>query len=170
MDFQDLVQARYSCRAYRGDPVAEDQLARVLEAARLAPTADNRQPFRLVVVHTRGREQELRRVYDKDWFVQAPLVVAACGVPSESWVRKQDGKNYNDVDVAIVMDHLILAAADLGLGTCWIDAFDPAAARAALQLPQDVVPVALTPLGYPADAPKPKTRKAADKLVRYEKY
>ena len=133
------------------DPVAEDQLAQVLEAARLSPTADNRQPFRLVVIHTAGREQELRRVYDKDWFVQAPLVIAACGVPAENWVRKQDGKNYNDVDVAIVMDHLILAAADLGLGTCWIAAFDPAAARELLELPEGVEPVAFTPLGHPAD-------------------
>ena len=170
MDFQELIRARYSCRAYRSDPVAEDQLAQVLEAARLAPTADNRQPFRLVVIRTAGREQELQRVYGKDWFVQAPLVIAACGVPAENWVRKQDGKNYNDVDVAIVMDHLILAAADLGLGTCWIAAFDPVAARELLELPEGVEPVAFTPLGHPADAPRQKTRKKSDELVRYERY
>jgi nitroreductase len=170
MDFQELIRARYSCRAYRSDPVAEDQLAQVLEAARLAPTADNRQPFRLVVIRTAGREQELQRLYGKDWFVQAPLVIAACGVPAENWVRKQDGKNYNDVDVAIVMDHLILAAADLGLGTCWIAAFDPAAARELLELPEGVEPVAFTPLGHPADAPRQKTRKKSDELVRYERY
>jgi nitroreductase len=170
MDFQELIRARYSCRAYRSDPVAEDQLAQVLEAARLAPTADNRQPFRLVVIRTAGREQELQRVYGKNWFVQAPLVIAACGVPAENWVRKQDGKNYNDVDVAIVMDHLILAAADLGLGTCWIAAFDPAAARELLKLPEGVEPVAFTPLGHPADAPRQKTRKKSDELVRYERY
>ena len=170
MDFQELIRVRYSCRAYRSDPVAEDQLMQVLEAARLAPTADNRQPFRLVVIRTAGREQELQRVYGKDWFVQAPLVIAACGVPAENWVRKQDGKNYNDVDVAIVMDHLILAAADLGLGTCWIAAFDPAAARELLELPEGVEPVAFTPLGRPADAPRQKTRKKSDELVRYERY
>ena len=170
MDFQELIRARYSCRAYRSDPIAEDQLAQVLEAGRLAPTADNRQPFRLVVIRTAGREQELQRVYGKDWFVQAPLVIAACGVPAENWVRKQDGKNYNDVDVAIVMDHLILAAADLGLGTCWIAAFDPAAARELLELPEGVEPVAFTPLGHPADAPRQKTRKKSDELVRYERY
>ena len=170
MDFQELIRTRYSCRAYRSDPVAEDQLAQVLEAARLAPTADNRQPFRLVVIRTAGREQELQRVYGKDWFVQAPLVIAACGVPAVNWVRKQGGKNYNDVDVAIVMDHVILAAADLGLGTCWIAAFDPAAARELLELPEGVEPVAFTPLGHPADAPRQKTRKKSDELVRYEKY
>jgi nitroreductase len=170
MDFQELIRARYSCRAYRSDPVAEDQLAQVLEAARLAPTADNRQPFRLVVIRTAGREQELQRVYGKDWFVQAPLVIAACGVPAENWVRKQDGKNYNDVDMAIVMDHLILAAADLGLATCWIAAFDPAAAREVLELPEGIEPVAFTPLGHAADAPRQKTRKKSDELVRYERY
>ena len=170
MDFQELIRARYSCRAYRSAPVAEDQLAQVLEAARRAPTADNRQLFRLVVIRTAGREQELQRVYGKNWFVQAPLVIAACGVPAENWVRKQDGKNYNDVDVAIVMDHLILAAADLGLGTCWIAAFDPAAARELLELPEGVEPVAFTSLGHPADAPKQKTRKRSDELVRYERY
>ncbi len=170
MDFQELIRARYSFRAYRSDPVAEEQLAQVIEAARLAPTANNRQAFRLVVVRTAGREKELQRVYGKDWFVQAPLVIAACGVPAENWVRKQDGKNYNDVDVSIVMDHLILAAADLGLGTCWIAAFDPAAARDLLGLTEGVEPVAFTPLGHPADAPGQKTRKKLDELVRYERF
>jgi nitroreductase len=80
---------------------------------------------------------------------------------------RSDGKNYNDVDVAIVMDHLILAAADLGLGTCWIAAFDPDAAREVLSLPEGVEPIAFTPLGYPADTARPKKRKPLEKLVRY---
>jgi nitroreductase len=165
VNFDQLIQIRYSCRAYKPDPVPDDLLRRVLEAARLAPTAANRQAFRVVVVPVRGREESLRRVNAKDWFVQAPLVIAACGVPAQNWVRKQDGKNYNDVDVSIVMDHLILAAADLGLGTCWIAAFDPAAAREVLSLQAGVEPIAFTPLGYPADAPTPKTRKTLSELV-----
>jgi nitroreductase len=124
MDFERLVQARYSCRAYKPDPVGEGILHRVLEAARLAPTAANRQAFELILIPTKGREAELRRIYDKKWFVQAPWIVCACGIPAKNWIR-MDGKNYNDVDVAIAMDHLILAAADLGLGTCWVAAFDP---------------------------------------------
>ncbi len=170
MDFLDLARSRYSSRAYRPDPVPEDKLAQVLEAARLAPTADNRQPFQLVVLRTEGRREELKQIYRKDWFVQAPLVIGACGVPGLNWVRKQDGKNYNDVDVAIVMDHLILAAADLGLGTCWVAAFDPAAARRILQLPPEVEPVAFTPLGYPADEAGAKKRKTLPELVRYERW
>ncbi len=165
MEFERLIRARYSVRAYRHDPVAEDKLARVLEAARLAPTAANRQPFRILVIPTVGREVELERVYPRPWFVQAPLVLAACGVPSESWVRR-DGKLYADVDVTIAMDHLILAAANEGLGTCWIAAFDPVAAREVLHLDASLEPLIFTPLGYPADSPRPKQRKALGELIR----
>ena len=169
MEFRELIRNRYSVRAYKPDPIEEEKLQRVLEAMRLAPTAVNRQPFQFVVVHTEGRKQELRRIYDRAWFVQAPLVICACGVPAQNWVRR-DGKNYNDVDVAIAMDHLVLAATDLGLGTCWIAAFDPAAAREVLGLPDGVEPIAFTPLGYPADQPGPKERKALSELVRYERW
>ncbi len=167
MDFNELVRTRFSVRAYKADPVEEDKLAQVLEAARLAPTAANIQPFQIVVIHTAGRQAELRRIYGRPWFVQAPLLIAAAGLPGQAWVRR-DGKNYCDVDVAIAMDHLILAAADLGLGTCWVAAFDPRAAREVLCLPPEVEPVAFTPLGYPADPPRPKERKALSALVHYE--
>jgi len=167
MDFFELVQKRYSVRAYKPDPVEEDKLGQVLEAARLAPTAANHQPFQIIVIHTAGREAELRRIYGKSWFAQAPLLIAICALPAQGWVRR-DGKNYADVDVTIAMDHLILAAANLGLGTCWVAAFDPAAAREVLHLPADVEPIAFTPLGYPADQPRPKERKPLSELVRYE--
>jgi nitroreductase len=167
MDFAQLVQKRYSVRAYRSDPVEAAKLDQILEAVRMAPTAANRQAFQIMVIHTAGRESELQRIYGRDWFVQAPLVICACGIPDQNWVRR-DGKNYNDVDVAIVMDHLTLAAADLGLGTCWIGAFDPTAAREVLGLPEGVEPVAFTPLGYPADSLRPKVRKELSELVRYE--
>jgi len=167
MEFSELIKTRYSVRAYKPDPVGDGVLNQVLEAARLAPTAANRQPFQLIVIPTAGREADLRRIYNRDWFVQAPLVICACGIPAQGWVRG-DGQNYADVDVAIAMDHLILAAASLGLGTCWIAAFDPTAAREVLGLPDGVEPVAFTPLGYPADRPGLKKRKALSELVRYE--
>jgi nitroreductase len=167
MDFSELSRQRYSVRAYRSDPVEEAKLEQVLEAARLAPTAANRQAFQIVVIHTAGHEADLKKIYDRDWFVQAPVVLCACGVPEENWARR-DGKNYNDLDVGIMMDHLILAATDLGLGTCWIGAFDPAAAREVLGLPAGVEPIVFTPLGYPADDPRPKRRKPISELVRYE--
>ena len=169
MEFSDLIKKRYSVRAYKPDPVEHEVLNQVLEAARLAPTAANRQPFQLIVIHTAGREAELKRIYPRDWFVQAPLVICACGIPAQGWTRR-DGKNYTDVDMAIVMDHLILAAADVGLGACWIAAFDPTAAREVLGLPDGVEPIVFTPLGYPADQPKPKKRQALSELVRYERW
>jgi nitroreductase len=166
MEFFDVIRKRYSVRAYKSTPVEEEKLQKVLEGARLAPTAANKQPFQFIVIQAKKREAELRRIYSREWFTQAPLVICACAMPSEAWTRR-DGKNYADVDTAIAMDHLILTAADLGLGTCWIAAFDPAAAREVLRLPDDVEPVAFTPLGYPADDWRPKKRKALSELVRY---
>ena len=170
MDFSELIQGRYSVRAYKPDPVEADKLAQVLEAARLAPTAANRQPFQVIVIHTAGRKAELGRIYGKEWFTQAPLVLCVCAVLEQGWVRWDDGKRHTDVDAAIVMDHIVLAAANLGLGTCWIAAFNPAAAREVLGLPEGVEPVVFTPLGYPADQPKAKKRKPLSELVRYERW
>jgi nitroreductase len=167
MEFSELITQRASIRGYKSDPIEQEKLQAVLEAARLAPTAANQQPFRLIVIHTQGREEELLRIYNRAWFVQAPLVICAVGVPKEGWVR-YDAENYTTVDVAIVMDHLILAAANLGLGTCWIGAFNPEAAREVLGLPEGIVPIAFTPLGYPNATPRPKERKPLADLVRYE--
>jgi nitroreductase len=175
MTFLDLARRRHSVRAYRPDPVPDDLLAGVLEAARIAPTAANRQPFRVIVVHTAGREAELRRIYDSDWFVAAPIVLCVCAVPGEAWTRSMyDGRSHADVDAAIVMDHMILAAADAGLGTCWIAAFDPAAAREVLGVPEEGEPMLFTPLGYPAPgetaSPRHGQRRSLEELVRHERW
>jgi nitroreductase len=169
VEYAELIRKRYSVRAYKDDPVEEEKLQQVLEAARLAPTAANRQPFRIVVLHTEGRQEELLRIYPREWFARAPLVLCVCALPEQGWVR-MDGKRYTDVDAAIVMDHLILAATDLGLGTCWIAAFNPEAARQVLHLPAGVEPIVFTPLGYAADPARPKERKPLGDLVRYEEW
>jgi len=165
MDFFEVIRSRYSVRAYKTDPVPEPLLEQVLAAAILAPTASNRQPLRLFVLPTAGREDALRRVYDREWFRKAPLVIGVATVLKEAWVRS-DGKCYADVDATIAMDHLILAAAALGLGTCWVGAFEPRAARELLQLPEGWEPLAFTPLGYPADTPGKKRRRDVAELVR----
>ncbi len=170
MEFSHLITERYSVRAYKPDPVEEEKLARVLQAAQLAPTAANRQPFQIIVIHTEGRQEELGRIYRRDWFVQAPLILCAVGVPSQGWVRSDDHRRYLDVDVAIVMDHLILEATNQGLGTCWIAAFNASAAREILGTPDHVEPLIFTPLGYPADEPGEKERKPLEELVRYERW
>lgn len=168
MDFLELARLRYSVRAYKPDPVEYEKLLLVLEAARLAPTAANIQPFQIIVIHTAGREAEIRRIYGREWFTQAPLILCICTVPAHGWVRGVDHKNYTDVDAAIVQDHITLAAASVGLGTCTIAAFNPAEARSILHLPADVEPVLFTPLGYSADTPRLKARKDLASLVRYE--
>ena len=119
-------------------------------------------------MHTLGREKEIGRIYHRPWFIQAPLVIAICAISSQAWVRESDRFNARWIDAAIVADHLILAATNLGLGTCWVAAFNVEAARKVLQLPEEAEPVIFTPLGYPADTPGPKIRKALGELVRYE--
>ncbi len=168
MEYTELIAARYSVRAYRPDPVEETKLETILEAARLAPTAANRQPFQLVVMHTAGREEEIGKIYRRSWFIQAPIVIAVCTISSLAWVRESDRFNARLIDAAIVADHLILAAANQGLGTCWVAAFNVEAARSVLKLPEEAEPIIFTPIGYPADQPGLKTRKALSELVRYE--
>jgi nitroreductase len=169
VDYFETIAARYSVRAYKPDPVPDELLDKVLQAARRAPTAANRQPFRLVVVRTKGKEEELARVYGRRWFTQAPLVIAVVAVRGEAW-RRMDDKPYDEVDATIAMDHLILAATALGLGTCWIAAFDPVAAREVLGLPDDVEPVAFTPLGWPDKAPVTTDRRPLDELVKHDRW
>lgn len=164
MEFFEVMKERYSVRSYRPDPVEPGKLYQVLEASRLAPTACNRQVFKVFVIATEGRQGELKKIYPKDWFSEAPYVLCVCSTPGENWVRK-DGKNYSDVDAAIVMDHIILAATALGLGTCWIGAFDAQAAREVLGLDQALEPVVFTPLGYPKGEAPNKVRKSLDDLI-----
>jgi len=167
MNFLDLVRNRYSVRAYKPIEVEQEKIDQILEVMSLAPTAANQQPFRIILIHTAGKETELRRIYNNDWFVQAPIIICACGLDQESWFR-DDGRPTTEIDVAIVMDHITLAAASLGLGTCWIGAFNPAEARRILRIPEFASPVLFTPLGYPADQPKVKERKPISDLVKYE--
>jgi nitroreductase len=167
VDFVELARSRYSVRDYKARAVEDEKLEKVLEAVRLAPTAANRQPFKFIVIHTEGREEELRRIYNRDWFVAAPIVICGCGVLAEAYVGRE-GRNAAVVDVTIAMDHLILAATSLGLGTCWIGAFDPQATREVLDLPDGVEPLIFATLGYAADTPKPKERKALVDIVRHE--
>ena len=170
MEYSKLIATRYSVRAYRSDPVEDEKLNAVLEAARLAPTAANRQPVQLVVMHTDGREEEIGKIYRKPWFVQAPIVIGVCAISSLAWVRESDRFNARMIDAAIVADHLILEAANQGLGTCWVAAFNVEAARSVMGLPDEAEPVVFTPLGYPADQPGPKVRKPLGELVRYERW
>jgi nitroreductase len=170
MDFSELVQNRYSCRHYSPDQVEDDKIQMVLEAARLAPTAANRQPFHIILIKTKNHKSEdLLRIYPKEWFFQPPYILCICSQPDLAWYRKKyDEQNYAAVDAAIVVDHITLQAADIGLGTCWIGDFDPQAAREYLKLPDYIEVIAFTPLGYPLDELKPKNRKDLEDIIHHE--
>ena len=167
MEFFNVIEQRHSVRSYRPDPVEPEKLQQVLEAAQLAPTACNLQEFKMIVIKTSGYQGELKKIYSREWFTEAPYVLCVCSIPSKTWVRK-DRKNYSDVDAAIVMEHIILAATALGLGTCWIGAFDAQAAREVLELDGSWEPVALTPLGYARENPVKRERKSLEDLVVYK--
>jgi nitroreductase len=169
MDFQELIRVRRSVRGYKPDDIAEDILRRVLDAGRVAPTACNLQPFVLIVVTDPDTRARMKAVYARDWFHTAPVILVGCVEPARAWQRN-DGWNAAEVDLAIVMDHIILAATEEGLGTCWVCAFDEAKAKEILGIPPEVRVVAMTPLGYPAASPRPFARKRFGDLVRRERW
>ncbi len=169
MRFIELARKRSSVRRYETTPVEESALQEILEAGRLAPSAANYQPWHFLVVRDEQKRRELGQTYKKDWFWQAPVILIVCVEPAKGWTR-MDGRNYAWVDGTIAMDHMTLCATDLGLGTCWVGAFDAARLKQVLGLPEGVEPVAMTPLGKPAADGPPKKRKPMEEIVRYEKW
>ena len=170
MSFLELAQKRYSVRRYKDQPVEQDKILQVLEAARTAPSAVNYQPWHFIVAVEEEVKDKISEAYPRDWFRQAPVIIVACGDHDQSW-KRNDGKDHCDVDVAIAVDHLTLAAADLGLGTCWVCAFDAEKVHSALELPVNLEVIALIPLGYPnEDRTREKKRKSLDELVSWNKY
>ncbi len=165
MEYTEVIRKRRSIRGYRPDPVPPEKLDRILEAARIAPSATNAQPIRLIVVSDPAVKEALRAAYDKPWFVAAPLVIAGCVDPSKAW-KRADGFNAAEVDLAIAFDHLTLAAADEGLGTCWVCNFDEEKAKAALGVPAGIRLIAMTPLGFPDSrvATRPFARKTMEQI------
>lgn len=170
MDVFEAIRTRKSVRSYKDQPVEMDKINKVLEAARLAPSASNRQEWRFVVVTNPEVRKALCAAASNQVFVaQAPVVLACCA-ETDGHVMAC-GQECYPVDVAIAVDHITLAAVALGLGTCWIGAFKEADAKKALGVPDKVRVVGLLPLGYPKDpAPANKSRKAITEIVHWEKW
>ncbi len=165
--FLKLASERYSCRSYTSESVSETDLATILEAALIAPSACNRQPWRLKVVRS-GDEEASAAVaasYSREWVRTAPMYIIVCKVPAEAWVRPFDNHNHADVDIAILSEHICLAATSLGLGTCWICNFDPAVLSERLSLPEGIVPSVIIPVGHPADTEPEKKRKSLAEIL-----
>ncbi len=169
-DFLNLCRRRFSCRDYSERVPAAADMEYIAECARLAPSACNRQPWRFLTIEP-GDEKGRRAVaeaYNRSWIATAPIYIVVCGLPAEAWTRPDDGKNHLDVDLAIVAEHICLAAADRGLGTCWICNFNPAKLTVELELPCGTVPMAIIPIGYPASdsIPEKKRRDYGELLVK----
>jgi nitroreductase len=170
MDFLDIAKKRYSVRSYQEMPIEREKLDRILEAGRVAPTGANKQPQRLIVVQS---EEGLGKVEKAARFYGAPCVIIVCSDTEETWKRPYDGKKLTDIDASIVTDHMMLQAAELGLGTLWICWFDPKVLRDEFNIPPNLEIVNLLAVGYAdGEAQSPerheKMRKARSETVFYE--
>jgi len=163
------IEQRYSCRSYRDQPIEPEKLTRVLEAARLAPSARNFQEWRFIVVTDPDLRQQMVDVCKGQAFVgQAPAIVVACGVNTQHVMSC--GQRSTPIDVAIALEHVALQATREGLATCWIGAFLQDQAKALLGVPDDAEVVECMPIGYPADARRPKTRVGLDEIVYRDRW
>ena len=120
MNFLDLVKARYSSRKYEARPVEAEKLDYIMECVRLAPSAVNLQPWRFRIVTDQETIAQLQTCYKRDWLSTAPCIIIACANHEESWHRRADNKDHADIDIAIAVEHICLAATEQGLATCWV--------------------------------------------------
>ena len=151
MNVIEAIAVRRSVRAYSTKPIPAEVMQRMREALRGAPSACNLQPWHFILVEDEGLRRRVAEAANGQSFIAAaPVIVVACGLPARAYPRMGGHASSLDIDVAIALDHLTLAAVAEGLGTCWIGAFDEAAAKRVLQVPEAVRIVAMTPLGYPA--------------------
>ena len=165
MDFLELVKNRYSCRAYKALDVEKEKLDYILECVRYAPSAVNKQPWRFLIVSSNEAKAKLQQCYNRDWFKTAPMYIIASVLHDEEWVRA-DGKHHGDIDIAIAVEHLCLAATEQGLATCWVCNFDAALCKESFALPENEEPAVIIPLGYADDETKEKKRKPIEEIVK----
>ncbi len=168
MNFLELAKKRRSVRHYTQQAVEKEKLDYILECARVAPSAVNRQPWQFIVVQDARWLERLATCYHGKWFAEAPACIVVCARVQEAWVRSCDGKNHADIDAAIATEHICLAAAEQGLGTCWVCNFDVVVCKDVLGLADGMEPVALIPLGYPGpDALREFTRKDIGEVASF---
>ncbi|MBA7485532.1 MAG: nitroreductase [Firmicutes bacterium] len=169
MEVREAIEKRRSVRVYEDRPIPEEKLKRVLEAARLAPSASNQQPWNFVVVQDVESRKKLGRAAGDQSFVgEAPVVIAAVALRTDHIMMC--GVHSYPVDLAIAVDHITLAAVEEGLGSCWIGAFSQAEVKRILNIPKQYMVVALLPIGYPAETGGLKSRKPLETIVSYETF
>lgn len=164
MEVREAIAKRRSHRKYQQRPIPEEVLSGLLDAVRLAPSGGNRQPWRFIVVTDESlRQQLVPACHNQQFVAEAPVVIVACAVPGTS-------ERGACVNLSIALDHLTLAAAEVGLGTCWIGAFSEPDLRSLLQIPEDVRVVMVMPVGYPADDPAPRPRKGKEEIFCFNQW
>ncbi len=173
MEFYEVIEARRSIRHYKSDPIPEETILRILNAARLAPSWKNSQNWHFILVQDTANKTALLNAFadtnpGKKALAAAPVVVILCANPDNS--GKMGDKEYYLVDAAIAMEHLILAARAEELGTCWMGLFDENVIQKALEIPSPWRVIGITPLGYPDQDPKPRPRKALEEMISWEKW
>lgn len=169
MDVSQVVQLRRSIRNYQDREIKKEKLNKVLEAARLAPSSNNRQQWKFIVVKEKDTKKKLAvAASNQSSVAQAPIVIVACATESQSIM--QCGQPAYSVDVSIAVSFIILQAWELGLGTCWIGAFDEPGVKETLGIPDNIRVVAITPLGYPAQDHSARPRKQLEQIVSFDKY
>lgn len=171
--FLELAKDRYSCRSYSTAEVSKDLVLKVIETARIAPSAKNSQPWKFIVASKTPLREQIAGCYNASWINTAPVIIVACGDNSVSW-KRSDGKDHCDIDLAIAIDHITLAATDNNLATCWVCKFDVIKCAELLKLPANIYPVALIPLGYPLEqnnySERHIVRKEIKDIVSWEGY
>jgi len=149
MEFKELIKIRRSVRKYNSDLVEEEKILRILEAARVSPSWANRQCWEFIVVKNKETIKKISEYTSAKFVAEAPVAIFVCANPEKS--GKRNGMDYFLVDAAIAMEHIVLAATDEGLGSCWIGAFEEKPIKELLSIPENYRIVAFTPIGYPAD-------------------
>ncbi len=171
MEIYESIRMRTSTREFLQDPVEEEKLLRILDAARLAPSGKNGQPWTFIVVRDpRTRKLLVPACRNQQFLEEAPVVLAVCGREEDAYKKMGGYWNSMPVDIGIAVEHLMLAAHAEGLGTCWIGAFNEEEVRNILSVPKEVKIVALTPVGYPASEPVIRPRKHLDEIIMYERW
>lgn len=169
MDVFSAIAGRRSIRSYQNTEVEEEKVNRIIEAGRLAPSASNRQEWKFIIIRNKETRLELAKAaYGQTFIVEAPVIIVACATESKAILPC--GQNANTVDLSIAVSYMILEAFELGLGTCWLGAFQEEEVKAALSIPYHVRVVAMFPVGYPNKNPEMRPRKSMDQIVCFEKY
>ena len=150
MDLLNLISKRRSVREYTAAEVEQEKIDYLIECARLAPSAVNFQPWKFLIVKSHEKKELLRQCYQREWFAYASLYIIALDDTTKSWKRKSDNKDHGEIDLAIAIEHIVLAAEEKGLGTCWVCNFNTYLLKEVFNLPDHLVPVAIIPIGYPA--------------------